>query len=211
MTVISAELGLAAAASPLEGGPCARPAGAMVSADPVAAVRPVVAAPPPFEEIYEEHFDFVWRGLRRLGVPAASIDDAVPDVFLVVHRRLADFEGRSSLKTWVFGIAVRVARDHQRLLRRKGWRAPLDTSIPDAAPGPIELFARAEAVRELDRILGTLDEDKRAVFILAEIEQMAAPEIAETLGVKMNTVYSRLRAARRAVEAALAPPRGGRR
>ncbi len=130
---------------------------------------------------------------------------------MVVHRQLAAFEGRSSVKTWVFGIALRVARDHRRLLRRKGGHAPLDARIPDGGPSPIEALARSEAVRTLDRILGTLDEDKRAVFVLAEIEQLTAPEIAGALGVKLNTVYSRLRAARREVEAALSAPPGGSR
>lgn len=162
---------------------------------------------PTFEEAYEQLFDFVWRSLRRLGVPPAAVDDALQDVFVVVHRRLAEFEGRSSLKTWVFGIALRVARDHQRTARRKGGHEPLDPRIPDESPGPVESLARAEAMRELDRILATLDEDKRTVFILAELEQMTAPEIAEALGINPNTVYSRLRAARRAFDALAA---GGR-
>src|SRR6185369_5736122 len=123
-------------------------------------------APPVFEEVYEQLFDFVWRSLRRLGVTEAGIDDAVQDVFVVVHRRLGAFEGRTSLKTWVFGIALRVARDHRRSRRRKGDHAPLDARIPDGAPDPVETLARAEALRELDRILSTLDEDKRTVFVL---------------------------------------------
>jgi RNA polymerase sigma-70 factor (ECF subfamily) len=159
--------------------------------------------------VYEQLFDFVWRSLRRLGVPRAGIDDAVQDVFVVVHRRLAAFEARSSLRTWVFGIALRVARDHRRRARRKGGHAPLDARIPDEAPGPAESLARSEAVRELDRILGGLDEDKRAVFVLVEIEEMSAPEAAVALGANVNTVYSRLRAARREVLAALSAPRGG--
>src|SRR3954470_18698677 len=69
--------------------------------------------------VYEAHVDFVWRGFRRLGVPASRLDDAVQDVFLVVHRRLDSFEVRSSVKTWLFGIALRVARDHHRSRRRK--------------------------------------------------------------------------------------------
>jgi len=181
MAVISPELGFAAAA------------GAPARA----------AAPPTFEEVYEELFGFVWRSLRRLGVAEASLDDAVQDVFVVVHRQLGGFEGRSSQKTWIYGIAIRVARDHARRARRKGGLVPLDDRIPDASPGPAESLATNEAVRELDRILATLDEDKRAVFVLSEIEQMSAPEVAEALGVKVNTVSSRLRAARREVQAAL--------
>ena len=164
---------------------------------------------PSFEAIYEEHFDFVWRSMRRLGISPDSIDDAVQDVFLVVHRRLRDFEARCSVKTWLFGIALRVSHDHHRRSRRKGGHEPLDPTVVDAAPGPHEELAKAEAVRELDRILSSLDEDKRAVFILAEIEQLTAPEVAEALGINVNTVYSRLRAARREFEALLSRRTGG--
>lgn len=171
----------------------------------------VVCERPSFESIYEEHFDFIWRSMRRLGISSQSIDDAVQDVFLVVHRRLEDFEERCSLKTWLFGIALRVAHDHHRRSRRKGGHEQLDAAVADGSPGPHEELAKAEAVRELDRILNSLDEDKRAVFILAEIEQMTAPEIAEALGINVNTVYSRLRSSRRAFEAALARRSGGMR
>ena len=69
---------------------------------------------PTFREVYEEHFRFVWRSLRRLGVPESDVADAVQDVFLVVHRRLGDFEGRSKVSTWLYGISLRVARDRKR-------------------------------------------------------------------------------------------------
>jgi RNA polymerase sigma-70 factor, ECF subfamily len=170
-----------------------------------------VSDKPSFAAIYDEHFDFVWRSLRRLGISSDSIDDAVQDVFLVVHRRLGDFEARCSVKTWLFGIALRVAHDHHRRSRRKGGHEPLDPAVVDGSPGPHEELAKAEAVRELDRILSALDEDKRAVFILAEIEQMTAPEVAEALGINVNTVYSRLRAGRREFEALLARRTGGHR
>jgi RNA polymerase sigma-70 factor (ECF subfamily) len=174
-----------------------------------AAAPEAALAQPGFDEVYEQLFDFVWRSLRRLGVPRAGIDDAVQDVFVVVHRRLPEFEGRSSLRTWVFGIALRVAHDHRRRARRKGGLAPLDPRMADEGLDPDASLARSEAVRELDRILGGLDEGKRAVFVLVEIEEMSAPEAALALGANVNTVYSRLRAARREVLAALSAPRGG--
>jgi RNA polymerase sigma-70 factor, ECF subfamily len=157
-----------------------------------------------FEALYEEHFSFVWRSIRRLGVDPSAVEDAVQDVFFVAHRRLVDFEGRSSIKTWLFGIALRVAGDHRRAARRKRSHGIVpedeaDTSIvPDTrGPSPFESATRTEAVERLHAILGDLDEDKRAVFILAELEQMSAPEIAEAVGANLNTVYTRLRAARR--------------
>jgi RNA polymerase sigma-70 factor (ECF subfamily) len=159
-----------------------------------------------FASIYEENFDFVWRSLRRLGVQESNMDDAAQDVFVVVHRRLADFGGRSSVRTWLFGIALRVAGDHRRRLRRKGGLALLaEENVADLSrPGPFDTTARAEAVAVLDRVLDDMDEEKRAVFVLAELEEMTAPEIAEALEVNVNTVYSRLRAARSAFENAVA-------
>jgi RNA polymerase sigma-70 factor (ECF subfamily) len=155
-----------------------------------------------FEGVYDACFDFVWRNARRLGVPDAQVDDAVQEVFLVVHRRLADFEGRSSVKTWIFGILVKVAADHRRSVRRKspharsaGGVVDADT-VPDEAANPDEHLARNEGVRLLHKLLDELDDDKRAVFVLAELEQMSAPEIAVALGQNLNTVYARLRAAR---------------
>ncbi len=156
-----------------------------------------------FERLYNAHFDFVWRSLRRLGVPEASVDDALQDVFVVVHRRLGEFGGHSSIKTWLFGIALRVTSDYRRTLRRKGGHEPLDEAVADPAPGPQEKAANAEMLALLDRALDLLDDDRRAVFVLAELEQMSAPEIAEALGTKLNTVYSRLRLARQDFERAL--------
>ena len=161
-----------------------------------------------FEHLYEEHFAFVWRSLRRLGVPTCYLDDAVQDVFLVVHRRLDDFEGRSSMRTWLFGILLRVARQQRRTSirkRRVGCEADADL---DAAPGhndtPHVHAERNEARRTLHAILDELDEDKRTVFVMAELEQMTKPEIAALLDVNVNTIYSRLRAARAAFDAAVA-------
>jgi len=154
-----------------------------------------------FRQLYDEHFSFIWRTVRRLGVADRFVDDAVQDVFVVVHRRLDDFEGRSSVKSWMFGIARRVAKDHRRRAQRKDRGEALPESLSDPrASNPRESAARAEALRVLYEILDGLDDDKREVFILAELEQMSVPEIAEAIAVNLNTVYSRLRAARRAFE-----------
>lgn len=162
------------------------------------------AAHPPltFDVVYDECVDFVWRSLKSLGVRDLALDDAVQDVFLVVHRRLAEFEHRSAIQSWVFGIALRVARDVRRREARKGGLAPLDFEVVDHSPGPHEDAANAETLREVAMVLQALDENKRAVFILAEIEQWTAQEIAQTLGANVNTVYARIRAARREFDAA---------
>ena len=171
------------------------------------------ALPPRFEAVYEAHFDFVWRVARRLGVPEGSVDDVVQDVFLVVHRRLAEFEGRSALASWLFAITRRVVHDHRRSARRKSDRCQeLPAELADGGqPGPREAAARAEAVRILHGLLDQLADDRREVFVLAELEQMTAPEIAEALEVNVNTVYSRLRAARQDFEQALARRQAGER
>jgi RNA polymerase sigma-70 factor (ECF subfamily) len=157
-----------------------------------------------FEAVYDQWFDFVWRSVRRLGVPEASVDDVVQDVFLVVHRKLEGFEGRSTIKTWLFGIAMRVARDHRRArMRRPAEPLLRESVVPDASASPLDATATKQAVELLHSLLDELEDDKRAVFVMAELEQMSAPEIAEALGVKLNTVYSRLRAARASFEMAV--------
>jgi RNA polymerase sigma-70 factor (ECF subfamily) len=160
------------------------------------------AVPHSFEALYDQYFDFVWRSLRRLGVPVSALDDAVQEVFLVVHRRLPEFEGRSALKTWMFGIALNVAQHVMRSLARRASERPPDTLAAPVST-PQEDVLRAEAVRLLYRVLDELDPDKRSVFVMAELEYMTAPEIAEVTSLPLNTVYSRLRLARRDFEAAL--------
>jgi RNA polymerase sigma-70 factor (ECF subfamily) len=163
-----------------------------------------------FDAVYEDQLQFVWRTVRRMGVRGADTDDVVQDVFVIVHRRLAEFEGRAQLKTWVFKILLHVMKHYWRTHQRKpGDRAgenetEIQSLIEDRANGPAASLERVEAVRVLDRLLAALDEDKRAVFVLAEIEQMTAAEIAEIVEANVNTVASRLRAARQEFEKALA-------
>jgi RNA polymerase sigma-70 factor, ECF subfamily len=155
-------------------------------------------------EVYETQFDFVWRSARRLGVASLHVDDVVQEVFLVVHRRLAEFEGRSALKTWLFGITRRVVRDHRRSARRKPAESLGSLEPADQAGIADAQLSQRQETRTLHALLDELDEDKREVFVLAELEQMSGPEIAEALDVNLNTVYARLRAARSAFEQAVA-------
>jgi RNA polymerase sigma-70 factor (ECF subfamily) len=158
-----------------------------------------------FETIYEQHFDLVWRTLARLGVASAALDDALQDVFLVVHRRLPEFESRSSLRTWIFGITLRVASEYVRRGRREQHTsAPISIDVRDEhAPDPLEQRARSEAVALLYAALAALDPEKRAAFVLAELEEMSLAEVAAVVGANVNTVSSRVKAARRQFEAAL--------
>jgi RNA polymerase sigma-70 factor (ECF subfamily) len=157
-----------------------------------------------FDEVYEAHFDFVWRSLRLLGVPAEAVEDATQDSFSVVSRQLASFEGRSALRTWLFAILQRVAANHRRTARRKLHRLePLAEGIP--APGPTA-HARAEAAETIDLIQSfcdSLDLERRAVFVLALLEELPAPEVAQVLEIPINTVYSRVRSLREGLRRAL--------
>jgi RNA polymerase sigma-70 factor, ECF subfamily len=178
----------------------------------VDAGKPVTQASAPgglgFEEIYARHFDFAWRCLRGLGVREESLEDAAQDVFVVVHRRLGDFRGDSSLPTWIFGIVRRVAHNHRRSAQRKGQSERLDDphrpELPSSAPGPAERLQDAQAAEFVREFLTTLDDKKREVFVLAVLEELSVPEVAEVLAIPLNTAYTRLRRARAEFQAALA-------
>ena len=148
--------------------------------------------------LYTEYFDFVWRSVRRLGVRPSQLEDAVQDVFVVVQRRLSDFEGRSSVKTWLFGIALRVAKDYrQRAAKRCVELVEFDDTVVGKHRDPQQAALETEAAQVVQSALERLSEERRVVFIMAELEDFTAPEIAESLGLGINVVYSRLRLARR--------------
>jgi RNA polymerase sigma-70 factor (ECF subfamily) len=157
---------------------------------------------PSFAEVYETYFKFVWRSARRLGTPEPNLDDVVQEIFMVAFRRQDEFEGRSSVKTWLYGIVFNVVRSHRRELAQKhpqalaGERRAETDLLVDDADGPHERASKNEAAQVVDRFLDGLDDDRRAVFVLAELEQLTAPEIATVVNAPLNTVYSRLRLAR---------------
>lgn len=158
---------------------------------------------PSFRDVYEQHAAFVWRVLHRLGVRATEVEDACQDVFLIVHRKLPTFEQRSSLRTWLYGIALRCASDHRRRAYiTRETTGDVDGPAVDAAQH--EMLGQQQARAVLDRILDGLDDDKRAVFVLYELEEVPMAEVAVIIGCPLQTAYSRLHAARSAVEAAAA-------
>jgi RNA polymerase sigma-70 factor (ECF subfamily) len=158
------------------------------------------ARPVSFDALYREHFGFVWRCLRRFGVPARQAEDAAQDTFVVLHRRLGDLRPDASAAGFLFAIALRVARDYRRAGKRVV--SELDTeNEPSAERGPFERTAEGEAGEVLAQFLDSLDDDKRAVFVLSELEGMTVVEVSELVGANLNTVYSRLRAARARFEA----------
>jgi RNA polymerase sigma-70 factor (ECF subfamily) len=165
--------------------------------------------PPDFRTICREQFGFVWRTLRHLGVSTAYLDDAVQDVFLVAQRKLREFDGSSSVRTWLYGISRYTALEFQRGDKRRQMHEPVSEDLTSGAPKPDEQAETQESARFVATFLDSLDEDKRDVFFLIELEQMSAPEVAEAIGVKLNTVYSRLRAARQAFQLRVRQRGGG--
>jgi RNA polymerase sigma-70 factor (ECF subfamily) len=168
---------------------------------------PVTLEVPSFKFIYAQYFDFVWSSARCLGIERAMLDDVVQEIFLVIHRKVHTLEQPQSLRSWIYGVARRTVRGYRRSRRHHDSSTALAHHAgtqPDAQPTPLELVEQNEEARILWELLEKIEPPKREVLVLVEIEGMTAPEIAEALEIPLNTVYSRLRAARSAFEAALA-------
>ena len=154
-----------------------------------------------FRRIYDENVRWVWHALRRFSVAEKDVKDAAQNVFLVVHRKLPEFEGRSLLRTWILQIVRRVASDYRR-------SAPVRREVVTEGPQLDERSGEVQTAEEetahLQRIalardiLDRLPETQRTVFIMYELEQMSGQEIADELGVPVGTVRSRLRLGREA-------------
>ena len=148
-----------------------------------------------FPEIFQQHARFLWRTLMNLGVPSREAQDLCQEVMIIVHRRLPDFDGQS-LRGWLYGICVRVASDYRR-------SAPARREIPHgevpesgAAPDQLEQLDRRAERQRLMRALERVGEEKRAALVLYEVEELTLAEVSEALGVPLQTVYSRIKAAR---------------
>lgn len=170
------------------------------------------AAPPPktLAEIFRLHAGFVWRTAHRLGAPEETIDDIVQEVFLVLHRRLEQFDAsRGELMTWLYVITRGLVSNQRRAMERYERRLRL-VPEPPACPEPDQNIEARRAAAAMSSFLDGLDPKKRAIFELVDVEGMPAPLVAEALGVRLNTVYSRLRAARKAFASFAAGYRAGR-
>ena len=167
-----------------EAGPAADPMPAGAASDERA--RALVA----------QHFDFVWRLLRRLGIPEADVDDAAQQVFIVTTRRLHEIP-LGSERTFLYGTALRSASTLRRNLRRRARvleQGPADAEAPTR--GPHEELEHRRALALLDVVLHELEDELREVFVLCEIEELTAPQVAGILMIPVGTVASRLRRAR---------------
>ncbi|HEX3777011.1 MAG TPA: sigma-70 family RNA polymerase sigma factor [Polyangiaceae bacterium] len=171
-----------------------------------------LAPVPEFRAVYETYFPFVWRYAANRGVPPMAIDDVVQEVFVVVHHRLKSFEGRSSLRTWLAGVCRNVLRDYLRKRSNQKTGDSLDDNVEFRADGmgPAEALERKNAVELVDGLLDQMTELQREVFILCDIEQLSAVEVASMLGVNENTLRTRLRAARQVFNAGVTRHRARR-
>jgi RNA polymerase sigma-70 factor (ECF subfamily) len=163
---------------------------------------------PDFASVFQENLDYVWRVLRCLGVPSADVDDVCQEVFVVVHRRLPEYEARGTMRAWLYGIARRVWSDQ----RRRAWRQHERTvaELPDRpdAPGtgPGDRAEQRQSLDQLAATLAALPEEQRMTFLLYEVEQLTMAEIAAAMECPLQTGYTRLRAARAHVQRAFGNP-----
>ena len=148
-----------------------------------------------FAGLFEAQYDYVYRSLRRLGVTESEVEDVAHDMFMTVYRKLDDLDASRSAKPWLFAFAVRFAADHRRLARHRVVPGE-DLPLMSGTPSPEESAARAEETSLALRALGRLTVEVSSVFIAYELDDVPMKEIAETLGIPLNTAYSRLRIAR---------------
>jgi RNA polymerase sigma-70 factor (ECF subfamily) len=163
-----------------------------------------VAPVPDFAELFRSYSAFVWRVLVRLGVARVDVDDVAQDVFLSLHRSLASFEGRCSLRSWIYGICQRRALDYRRraMVRPDSYAdEPSDQRVDANQENGLAL---SQARARMERVLDQLDHEKRSVFVLFDVEGIPMEEVAEIVGCPLQTAYSRLYAARRKIESSLA-------
>ncbi|MFO0661561.1 MAG: sigma-70 family RNA polymerase sigma factor [Polyangiaceae bacterium] len=164
---------------------------------------------PTLRELFDNHAAFVVRVLRRMGVLEADLDDVLQEVFVVVHRKIEQFDGRCKVETWLFGIAFRVAADHRRARGRRRETAVDELPEVPTPHGPEHLAQSAELQRWLMQALDKLDDEKRAVFVLYELEGMSMNDVADAVSVPLQTAYSRLHSARDTVRKTIERAYGG--
>jgi len=158
------------------------------------------------DEVYRRHVDFVWACLQRFGVRDRDLDDALQEVFVVVHQRLSSFRGDARMTTWLYSICLRVAYAQRRRghLRRELSVDQVHDTIDEDGTSPEDELAVRERRRVLEALLDELDLEKRALLAMFEIDELPCEEIASILGLPLGTVYSRLHAARKAFAKAVA-------
>jgi RNA polymerase sigma-70 factor (ECF subfamily) len=156
---------------------------------------PYEAPRPDFRSVFDREFSYVWTSLRRLGVAPRDLEDVTHDVFVEVFRNLARYDATRPLRPWLFAFAFRFASDYRRLARHRVevYEEPAGAS---ADPPADDVIAARELRAVIMKALDSIELVRRGVFILHELEARPMAEIAEALGIPLNTAYSRLRVAR---------------
>ncbi len=160
-------------------------------------------------QVYQRELDYLLGSLRRLGVPYRDIEDVVHEVFLVMHRRWQDYDRRRPLRPWLFGIAFRVASTHRRKHTREVMSDSFDVEDSGAAR-PDDAAAAGETRQLLLAALARVPLERRAVLVMHDVDEVAMREVAGQLGIPLFTAYSRLRKARKELDAALTRLKGNR-
>jgi RNA polymerase sigma-70 factor (ECF subfamily) len=178
-----------------------------------AGTAPVPAVPLDLQTLFKMHAGYVWNSLRRLGVRPADLEDLTHDVFLQVHKHTDQFDASRAVRPWLFGFAFRLASQYRRRAFRRFEQPGEVDAAADSAPSPERDAQTADDLRLVRHALATIPLDRRAVFVLYAIDGARVEEIAENLGIPINTVYSRLRTARIEFNAAIErfAPKGVRR
>lgn len=161
---------------------------------------------PSFAQVYKQYFDFVWSLARRFGVEPEAMDDVVQEIFLVIYAKLDMLENPDALRSWIYGVVRRSVSTYRRARRTRlgaglavGYAAQLESD----APSPLEQTETHADLQLLASLLAELDEPKREVFSMVELDELTVPEVAQLLDIPLNTAYSRLRMARQAFQEAL--------
>lgn len=163
---------------------------------PARAAQPESLGQAEFRVIFQSEFDYIWHTLRRLGIPERDLADVTHDVFERVYLRLNRYDTSRPLRPWLFGFCFRVAADYRRLSRNRCEQLGLADEPFDPCLSPAEEMVRAERVTLALAALDSIELERRAVFVLHELDDYPIPEVAEALGINVNTAYSRLRLAR---------------
>jgi RNA polymerase sigma-70 factor (ECF subfamily) len=170
----------------------------------------VQRAAPSLRDLFDEHAPYVWNTLRRLGAPVSDLEDLTHDVFLHVHRHFADYDPSRPVRPWLFGFAYRVASQNRRRAHRRHETQGEPDATPHPGASPDEQLAAAEERRLVQAALQGIELERRAVFVLYELDGVSMSEIATLFGIPVNTAYSRLRLARGEFAAAVKKLRGRR-
>ncbi len=182
-----------------------------VSAAPAQSTPSASTAPAlDFRTVFEAEFDYVWHSLRRLGVRERDVDDLTHDTFIVVYRTLDQYDRARPMRPWLFGIASRLAANYRRRAQHRGDVMEPHAELADQTLGADETLAARQATALVLAALEALDDDRRSLFVLHELDGVTMPEVAAALSIPLNTAYSRLRLAREQFSAAVRRLRAAR-